>query len=93
MIQEIKRDLLIKCACHSEVLSVAQDEDFPIVYLAIYSSYGVAEYNKSWKYFFRLIWNWMRTGRLYDDQIVLEKDQIIELRNYLNQIDLGETNG
>jgi len=81
-------NIIIKCGCYNEALSLAYDKDIESLDLAIYSSYSVADHNRSWRYFVRLAWHWVRRGRIYSDQMVLEKEEIIKLRNYLNSLDV-----
>lgn len=75
------------CDCESEILRVSHfpDDDDDLVYLSIYS-YG--NYNKLPTFFERLkfAFHYIRTGKLYYDNIILNGDKTKELSEHLNLI-------
>ena len=72
------------CGCKNEVLVLEYDQEIGLMDLAIYE-HGVSIRNRmSWRQKLRYIWQVMRYNRPYNDQIVLEKNQIQNLKEFLN---------
>lgn len=72
------------CGCKSEVLVLEYDKEIGLMDLAIYD-HGASFRNKmSWRQKLRYIWQVIRYNRPYNDQIVLEKNQIQNLKEFLN---------
>lgn len=72
------------CGCKSEVLVLEYDKEIGLMDLAIYE-HTVSFNNKmDWRQKLRYIWQVIRHNRPYNDQIVLEKNQIQNLKEFLN---------
>ena len=73
------------CGCKSEVLVLEYDQEIGLMDLAIYE-HTVSFNNKmNWFQKLRYIWQVLRYNRPYNDQIVLEKNQIQNLKEFLNK--------
>ena len=73
------------CGCKNEVLVLEYDQEIGLMDLAIYE-HGVSIRNKmSWRQKLRYIWQVIKYNRPYNDQIVLEKNQIQNLKEFLNR--------
>lgn len=74
------------CGCKSEVLVLEYDQEIGLVDLAIYE-HSVSFRNKmSWWQKCKYIWQVMRYNRPFNDQIVLDKNQIKQIILFLTQI-------
>ena len=72
------------CGCKSEVLVLEYDQEIGLVDLAIYE-HSVSFRNKmSWYQKCRYIWQVMRYNRPFNDQIILNKEQIQKLKLFLD---------
>lgn len=69
------------CSCNSEVLVIQYDHDFELADLCIYGGY-YAHKMSLWQKM-RYIWQ-IVLGYPYKDQIVLDKNHLKEIRNFLN---------
>ena len=73
------------CDCRSEVLVLEYDSESGLMDLAIYE-HSVSFRNKMNLYQkLRYIWQVCRYNRPYNDQIVLDKDQIQNLKEFLDR--------
>lgn len=81
--------LFITCGCGSEVLNMEYSHDLKTIDMAIYENYNSFKFKLSlWN---RILWCWriLFHNIIYSDQIVLNKKQIMELKNFLNSIELS----
>ena len=78
------RTLFIRCDCHSEVLVIDYDGSFKMIELSIFSAF-VSSKMSIWQKA-RYIYQILRYGRPYTDQIILHQKQIDELKAFLNSI-------
>ena len=73
------------CGCKSEVLVLEYDQEIGLVDLAIYE-HSVSFRNKmSWYQKCRYIWQVIRYNRPFNDQIVLDKNQLKNLKTFLDR--------
>jgi len=73
------------CGCKSEVLVLEYDKEFNLIDLAIYE-HSISFRNKmSWFQKLRYIWQVMRYNRPFNDQIVLDSNQIQRLKVFLDR--------
>jgi hypothetical protein len=63
--------IFVKCTCHSEGLMVEADEDS--LYLSIWERGYGHDNTLSWKQKLRYIWQILKHGKPYGDQIVLDR--------------------
>lgn len=72
------------CGCKSEVLVLEYDKEIGLMDLAIYE-HSVSFRNKmSWYQKCRYIWQVIRYNRPFNDQIVLDKNQLKNLKTFLD---------
>lgn len=73
------------CDCRSEVLVLEYDSECGLMDLAIYE-HSVSFRNKmNWYQKLRYIWQVIRYNRPFNDQIVLDKDQIENLKKFFDR--------
>lgn len=72
----------IKCACYHELLHLEWDEELQQVDLSIWSPYST-DTTMTWRQRLRYCWRILTKGRPYGDQLILEKQHIAELVDYL----------
>ena len=78
------RTLFIRCDCHSEVLVIDYDGSFKMIELSIFSAF-VSSKMSIWQKT-RYIYQILRHGKPYTDQLILHKKQIDELKSFLNSL-------
>ncbi len=83
---EKSRTIFILCDCRSEVLVLEHDEEYDLMELSIYQNLSSYNYKMSFWQKLRYIYQVLIKGRPYADQIILNKDQIVLMKNYLNSI-------
>jgi len=81
-----RRTIFIRCSCQSEMLVLDYDGEFDIVDLSIYKIDLSYKYIMSWYQKARYIYQILRYGQPYSDQIVLDRKQINELKTFLDSI-------
>lgn len=96
MVKQHIEPLFISCDCYSEGLWIMPDywahppespedklEDLDISFW----SRGMGNpSNLRWKDRFRFIWQVLRHGRPYGDQVMFRKEKVIQLRDYLTKV-------
>jgi hypothetical protein len=80
------RTAFIRCDCDSEVLVVRYDGEFESIDLCIYQSHTSFYHKMSWYQKLRYIYQVLRHGEPYTDQIMLQKNQVEELKGFLNSL-------
>lgn len=73
------------CGCKSEVLVLEYDQEIGLMDVAIYEHSISFNQNMTWKQKLRYIWRVLRYNRPYNDQIVLDKSQIQNLKEFLSR--------
>lgn len=78
-------ELHITCECHTHELHVERDSDAGVDNW--YVSFWQRGYHTTtdWKWRLRYVWQILKTGRPYGDEVVLSRDQMQELFNYINK--------
>lgn len=79
----------ILCDCRSEILFIEYDDQIRLADFAIYENF-TSHLNKMsfWqkiRYIWQIIWN----HKPYGDQIVLNKDQLKQLKTFLDSLNLN----
>lgn len=72
------------CGCKSEVLVLEHDKEIGLMDLAIYEHSVSFTHKMSWYQKLRYIWQVCRHNKPFTDQIILDKNQIQRLRNFLD---------
>jgi hypothetical protein len=78
------RSIFIRCNCHTELLILDYDGECDMVELSIYELVKVSK-TSLWQKF-RHIYRVLRYGQPYTDQIILGRDQINELKAFINNL-------
>jgi len=77
----MNKTVFIKCTCHSEGIMIETDED--CLYLSIWER-GYKDNNSfTWKQKLRYIWQILKHGKPYGDQIVLDRESCFTLSKAL----------
>jgi len=74
--------IYLPCACTTHVLGVVKDSETNELYVSVFGDYN-GEYMR-WKDRLRLIWKIIKTGHPYEDQVVLTKDSVNKLHDFLS---------
>lgn len=83
--------LFYVCNCHNEVLLVEYDHSIKMADVSIFEkSYSFKHKMSLWQRV-RYCWRVISNKRPYLDEIMLDNQQLVELRNFLNQIELGDS--
>lgn len=80
------RTAFIRCDCESEILVVRYDGELDMLDLCLYESQDSFKYKMSWYQKLRYIYQVLKNGIPYTDQIVLNRVQIEELSGFLNSL-------
>lgn len=74
--------LHLTCSCHCHELHIEKDPDESLWY----GSFWIRGYGQTpgWLYRLKCIWKIIRTGVPYGDEIVMERPQLEELRDYID---------
>lgn len=75
-------ELHVTCSCHTHELHFERDYEDEMWYVSFWQRGYVFE--RDWRYMFRTIWQILKTGRPYGDEVVLEKKDLVELQDYIN---------
>jgi len=88
---EDEKKLFIECECGTHLLQVTSDVEYfndnkqvrQEFWLAMFT-YGT--YHKKPGFFERLkiVWNYFKTGKMHEDQIILHPDEAQKLVNFIN---------
>lgn len=76
-------ELHITCSCHTHELHFEKDSESEMWFVSFWQRGYLAD--TSWKYKLRQIWNILKTGRPYGDEVVLEKKDLVELMEYVDK--------
>ena len=82
----IFRSVFIKCDCDSEMLVVRYDGELDMIDLCMYENQRAFKNKMTWLQRFRYIYQVLRYGHPYTDQIILKRQQIEELSGFLNTL-------
>ena len=76
-------ELHITCSCHTHELHFEKDDELSVWFVSFWQRGYAVE--TSWRYRLRCIWHILKTGRPYGDEVVLDKESIKELKDYLDE--------
>ena len=76
-------ELHLTCSCHSHALHMQKDEECDYWYISFWQRGH--QTGNPWKYRLICIWNILRTGTPYGDEVILEKKDMLELKEYLEE--------
>jgi hypothetical protein len=83
---EKNKTTFILCDCRSEVLVLEYDYEYELMELSIYENLSSYSYKMSFWQKLRYIYQVLIKNRPYSDQIILNKDQIKHITNFLTSI-------
>lgn len=75
----------IRCSCYHELLHLDWDEELQLLDMSVWKPYST-DCKLSWRQRLRYCWQILVGGRPYGDQVVLEKQQIADLVDYLMSV-------
>jgi hypothetical protein len=85
-VYEKNKVIFFLCDCHSEVLVIEYDKELGLADLSVYENRASYKHKLSFWQRFRHIWHIIVRGTPYSDQILLNKNQIKELKTFLNAL-------
>ena len=71
-----------ECSCGGEVLNIVYDDEDILVYFAMYH-YAASDHRLSWKEIIRWTWHMVRKRKLFNDELVFDKEKVQEIGKYL----------
>ena len=77
----MNKEKILKCSCSSEMIRFAYDDEMETFDVSIWSFQN--SHRPYWKDKLRWIWRILTVGSPYGDQVLLEKEQVAELVDYL----------
>lgn len=80
------RTAFIRCDCDSEILVVRYDSEFDMLDLCIYETRSSVKHNMTWIEKIKYIYQLLRYGQPYTDQMLLKREQIEELKSFLDSL-------
>jgi hypothetical protein len=83
------KTLFIPCGCRNEVLLIEYDHEWKIADLAIYETDTAFRTKMSLWQRLRYCWQILWYKKSYADQITLDNTQLLDLKNFLNSLDLA----
>ena len=82
------KTLFILCDCHSEILFIEYDHAIKMADLAIYETNISHKSKMSLWQRLRYCWQTLVRKKPYADQIVINHKQLLDLKNFINSLDL-----
>ena len=84
----------ISCDCRSHLLKLVYDQDEPdehwrFLYISFFNEGHGGHQENFWRRL-KLIWYTLRHGTPWADMVCLNKNEIKRLKDYLNNLNLGE---
>jgi len=76
-------ELHLTCSCHSHELHIEKDHEDDMWYVSFWQR-GY-QTDTSWRYRLKCIWYILKHGRPYGDEVILEKKDLIELKQYVKE--------
>jgi hypothetical protein len=78
------KELHLTCGCHNHELHLEKDCCGDPMW---YGSFWIRGYSgeKSWRWTLRQLWQILKTGRPYGDEVVLSKEHLEELQVYVQE--------
>jgi hypothetical protein len=76
-------ELHLSCSCHSHELHVEKDHEDDMWYISFWQRGYITE--TPWKYRLKCIWHILKNGTPYGDEVILEKKDMLELKEYLEE--------
>jgi uncharacterized protein YfkK (UPF0435 family) len=84
--KKFNSSLFLRCGCQSEMLVLDYDPELDMVDISIYEILTSYKYRMSWWQKLRYIYQMLKHGQPYNDQIILNRTQIDQLKEYINSL-------
>jgi hypothetical protein len=84
--QDQNKTIFLLCDCKSEVLVIDYDSDYQLADFSIYENFASYSNKMSLWQKIRYMYKVMVTGNPYADQMVFNREQLKEIKDFLNQI-------
>jgi hypothetical protein len=82
------KTLFIPCGCRSEILMIEYDHEWKMADLAIYETYNAFRNKMSLWQRLRYCWQILWFKKPYSDEMVLDHNQLNDLKNFINSLHL-----
>ena len=76
----------VLCDCGNEILVIEYDEEFQLADIAIFQTKTSFEASKSWYQKLRYCYNVLMGNDTFKDQMVLTKDQLVQIKNFIESV-------
>lgn len=80
------KELFLACECCSEILYLNFDHELQMMDISIFSSQNSYDHNRSIWFKIRTIWNILRYGRVYSDNMIISKVQLLDIKKFIDNI-------
>lgn len=78
-----ENELHLSCSCHSHELHIEKDHEDDMWYVSFWQRGYTTD--TSWRYRLKCIWYTLKHGRPYGDEVILEKKDMLELKEYIDE--------
>ena len=75
--------LHLTCECHTHELHLESDHELNMWYISFWQRGYATE--SSFSYKLKCIWHILKHGRPYGDEVILNKDDLIKLKKYIDK--------
>lgn len=82
------KEQYFKCSCSSEILRVSHDEELGLTEFSVWEMQN--SHKAGWRQRLRWCWRILTEGSPYGDQVILEKEGVANLVDYLVKIQNNE---
>ena len=79
----MNKTVFIKCTCHSEGIMIEADSEMDALFLSVWERGYRGDNTLTWKQKLRYIWQILKHGKPYGDQIVLDREGCFTLSKAL----------
>lgn len=76
-------ELHLTCSCHTHELHFEKDSEDDMWYISFWQRGYISE--TSWRYRLKCIWHILKNGRPYGDEVILDKKDLVELKEYIDE--------
>lgn len=80
------KELFLACECCSEILYLNFDHELQMMDISIFSSQNSYDHNRSIWFKIRTIWNILRYGKVYSDNMIISKVKLLDIKKFIDNI-------
>lgn len=84
------KDLFLTCSCHGEGIRFNYDKEIDGLEISFYQQ-GYTSNTKSLREKLRWIWHILKNNKIYGDQVILNKESLNKLTQFVNEISPNNT--